>query len=214
MNESMAGRSPRGRVGLVALIGVALSLFFVVAPAPAGAQTVSTIDQCDILFGDVDALDFIDPVTGELDDTGYLLILSASTATVSVVNNGSLTVCVAGLMVGTQLTITLDGTTVLFDGPFDPNSTINGVAWNADLMAIALNLPNLACGPHQITAVGTTADGEPFSQSYSFEVTGCDPGALPVTGSDTGKLVGIGAALVVLGAGVYYGARQRRGLVA
>lgn len=209
-DQTTSGRGPLVRLGLLAVVTALLSLMLA---APANAQTVSTIADCDIVFGDVDALDFIDPITGDLDQTGYLVVLQASNSAVTVINAGNLTVCVAGLQVGSQLTIVLDGTTVLFDGPYNLNTALTDVDWQTNLMALSLTLPDLPCGPHNITATGTTVDGEPFSQTYNFEVTGCPDPNLPVTGSDTGRLVGIAAALVVLGAGMYYGARQRQSTV-
>jgi len=211
IDQTGRGRSSRTRLGLVAVIGVWLALL---TATPASAQTVTTIAECDIIFGDVDALDFVDPITGDLDQTGYLVVLQQSTSTVSVVNNGNLTVCVAGLQVDSQLTIVLDGTVVLFDGPYNLNTTVSDVGWQANLMALSVTLPNLACGTHNITATGTQTSGVAFTATYNFDVTGCPPdtnGNLPVTGGEAGPLVGIGAALIVLGAGVYYGARQRRG---
>jgi hypothetical protein len=175
-------------------------------PAVAGAQTVDSVDDCDAIFGTVDGTDFVDD-QGEIDLTGYLTVYNQSQAQVTATANSGFTICVAGLEVGSDLTVTLDGTVVLFNGPFNPNATIAGVNWDANLMAIASQLGNLSCGPHTLTAVGTLENGEAFNQTINFQIT-CPPP--PVTGSTTGMIVGVGGMLVVLGAGMYFSARQRR----
>lgn len=201
------------RISAAAFLVAVLGMFL--PASPAAAQSVSSASDCDVIFGVVDATDFIND-QGELDTTGYLIVYTQSTAQVTATNNSAFTICVAGLEPGSNLTITLDGTVVLFNGPFDPNATIGGVSWNADLMAITTQLTGLSCGPHTLTAVGTSADGEPFNQTVNFtvECPPVPPTVLPVTGSDAGPLVAVGATLLVLGAGLYYGMRQRNGLTA
>lgn len=210
MIRNSTGFAAVRHAGASLAVGVLAAVTLFVSPASA-QQNLTSVDDCDFIFGDIDALDFQD--SDETDGlTGYLVVFQHANSQVSVVTGGDTTICVAGLETNSNLTVTLDGATVLFNGPFSANATISGIQWNADLMAIASTFPNLTCGPHTLTATGVDDNGDAFTQSVNFQVTGCPN--LPTAGTDTGRLVGLGGALVVLGAGIFYGVRQRRDQVA
>lgn len=193
----------RDRTAVRIALGFALCSLFLFFGSPAEAALPT---DCDIPIGvSIDVTDYIDPTTGEFDETGYLIDLSAISSSFEASAGDSLVVCVEGFAIGSHITVVLDGSVVLFSGTY-----------NGDIQSIPITLPsNLSCGPHTLTASGVDPAGDAVSFTSTFEVTTCPGGTnLPTTGAESGKLVGIGAALVVLGAGVYYGARQRRaGLV-
>ncbi len=61
--------------------------------------------------------------------------------------------------------------------------------------------------PVTVVACGSDTTAAPVTTVITGTTTG---GSLPVTGSDSGRLIGIGAGLIVLGAAAVYGARRSR----
>jgi hypothetical protein len=118
----------------------------------------------------------------------------------------------------TAVTVTIESTPVVL-GTFTSDSD-GGVTATVTIPA------DFPLGDHTIKLTGTNILGKP--QVLSLPVTigtaqeaaaggeaaggaaGTRGGGLAFTGRDSGTLVGIGAALMVLGAGLYAGARRRR----
>ena len=80
-------------------------------------------------------------------------------------------------------------------------------------------------GSHTIKVIGTGKDGAPWTLSFGICVNFCDgeggaatagaggSGQLAFTGGDIGMTVGIGAAIVVVGAALVLAVRKRRAKV-
>lgn len=138
-------------------------------------------------------------------DCGYGGCGSSTTTpdipTVTVVRGESIDVTGEGCAPGAEVVVTFDDGTVL--GTFTADA-------NGDFTSTITIPSNATVGVHLVTA--TCGDVEQF---LNVNVLGAsdnvDDGTLARTGSsNTGPLVGIGAAAVVLGAAFLYGARRPR----
>jgi hypothetical protein len=102
----------------------------------------------------------------------------------------------------------------------DPVVLYNGPPASA-AQPLTVTIPaGLACGTHTLTASGAR-NGAEFSESSTFNVAGscATPasvsgggirGALPFTGAELGRLVGVSLALIALGYAAVRGARRSR----
>ena len=126
--------------------------------------------------------------------------------TVTVVRGETVDVAGHGCEPGATVTVTFDDGTVL--GTFTADA-------NGDFVTTITVPADATIGTHLITA--TCGDLQQFlnvnvlGESVDNTTPGVSSGTLPRTGSsNTGPLVGIGAAAVVLGAAFVYGSRRPR----
>ena len=123
---------------------------------------------------------------------------------VTVVRGETVDVAGSGCEPGASVVVTYDDGTVL--GTFIADA-------NGDFVTTITIPANSTLGDHLLTA--TCGDLEQYLNVnvLAEQVNapgGVNNGALPRTGSNTGPLVGIGAAALVLGAAFVYGARKPR----
>jgi LPXTG-motif cell wall-anchored protein len=122
--------------------------------------------------------------------------------TVTVVRGETVDIKGDGCAPGATVTVTFDDGTLL--GTFTADA-------NGEFVSTITIPANATIGEHLITA--TCGDVQQFLKVNVLgeSVDNVSPGTLPRTGSsNTGPLVGIGAAAVVLGAAFVYGSRRPR----
>ena len=115
----------------------------------------------------------------------------------------TVTCTVKGYAEGETVTATLTcGPVVVFQGPSTGTT-----------FTFSFVVPDVPAGECALEVCGTDTGGEAFCRNVAFEVvsvTTAAGAALARTGSNnTGTLVGVGAALVVLGSAAVFGARRR-----
>ncbi|WP_426574100.1 Ig-like domain-containing protein [Aquihabitans sp. McL0605] len=127
---------------------------------------------------------------------------AAAIPTITVVRGESVDVSGKGCAAGSEVTVTFDDGTVL--GTFTTDA-------NGDFTAKITIPSDSTLGMHLVTA--TCGDVQQFLNVnvLAESVNNVDDGTLARTGSsNTGPLVGIGAAAIVLGGAFLYGARRPR----
>ena len=116
----------------------------------------------------------------------------------------TITCTVHGYASGETVTATLHSDpVVVFEGP--STGTTFTFSWV---------VPDVDAAQHELDVCGTDTGGDSLCRSFALEVVGNEvsggTSALARTGSNnTGTLVGVGAALVVLGGAALFGARRR-----
>lgn len=174
----------RSKVKAAVLAGafVALGMTFI-GGSPASAQDCG-YGGCPTTTGDVTSTTAVD------------------IPTITVVRGETVDVSGEGCAPGAEVVVTWDDGTVL--GTFTADE-------NGDFTTTITIPSNATLGVHLVTA--TCGDVEQFINVnvLAETVDNVDDGTLPRTGSsNTGPLVGIGAAAVVLGGAFLYGARRPR----
>ena len=171
-----------GGIALVATLG------------PASAQA-GPEDQDPAAFtdeeGNFDIDEYLAASTGSED--------GCSPASASV--GDTVTCTVKGYAEGETVTATLTcGPVVVFQGPSTGTT-----------FTFSFVVPDVPAGECALEVCGTDTGGEALCRNLAFEVIGATTtAALARTGSNnTGTLVGVGAALVVLGSAAVFGARRR-----
>jgi hypothetical protein len=135
---------------------------------------------------------------------------------------GPMTVNLTGWKPGSTVSVQLTSGSAVFDAP--------SITVGADSTgAVTFNVPaNFPSGPATLTVSGTALGETAVTRDIPVEINATCEGAtgtttpggnqgggnLPRTGSDTGRLVGIGAALIVIGAAAVYGALRSKGQAA
>lgn len=133
-----------------------------------------------------------------------------------------------------QVTVTVDGylpdstaqAVLESNGTSSPLGPISVSATTANGTATFPVPGSFPLGPANAVVSGKDMFGNDITKVVPVTVTACGPdttpapttivtgtttgGSLPVTGSDSGRLIGIGAGLIVLGAAAVYGARRSR----
>jgi LPXTG-motif cell wall-anchored protein len=197
---------------VTALLGAVFALSTVGASA-ANAQTSS----CDIS-------QFKNP-DGTLDTTGYLACVQFESITAAKPASDCPT---AELQLAAQAdpaTLSPGQSTNFTAVGFAPNSDVtificstpvNLGTFQADStgrVAVTVTIPaGTTLGAHTLAAVGTRANGLSQVAYAAIQVVSPAPttGTLPTTGSDSGKLIAMGAALVVLGGAAIFGSTRAR----
>ena len=168
---------------LVMLFAIVL---FVALPATAASA--------DPEFTDPDPADFTDG-QGNFDQDGYVAALNHEGDGCTA--NGGSDTCSIQLCEGSDVVALFDG-----DQVFDAPGTSSPFVFSFPLP------PDTPAGTYTVS-VG--CDGDFLDFTVEVLADGTVVGAsLPRTGSNTGTLVGVGAAMIVLGAAAVVGARQRR----
>ncbi|MCX7620794.1 MAG: hypothetical protein N2037_08145 [Acidimicrobiales bacterium] len=132
---------------------------------------------------------------------------------------GPLTVTITGWKPDSTVSVTLTSGSATFNGPpITVGSDSTGT--------VTFNIPaNFPAGPATLTVSGTALGETRITRDIPVEINAtCEGGGgssvptgdqgggnLPRTGSDTGRLVGLGAALIVIGAAAVYGALRSKG---
>ena len=178
------------------LAGLFLSgMVLIAAIGPASAQAGDQEDQ--------DPSQFIDD-NGDFDIDAYLAATTGSEdgcSPASAAVGDTVTCTVQGYNAGDTVTATLTcGPTVVFEGPSTGTT-----------FTFSFVVPDVPAGECGIEVCGTDTGGEALCRVLAFEVVGSEvTTTLARTGSNnTGTLVGVGAALVVLGGAAVFGARRR-----
>ncbi len=131
---------------------------------------------------------------------------------------GEMTVTVTGWKPGSSVSVQLISGSAVFDAP---PILVSDESTGATTFTIPANFP---VGPATLTVSGTALGETQVTRDQPVEINatcqggggstqpGGDQGGgnLPRTGSDTGRLVGLGAALIVIGAAAVYGALRTR----
>ena len=122
--------------------------------------------------------------------------------TITVVRGETIDVSGEGCAPGAEVTVTFDDGTVLGTFTADENGDFTTTITIPSTATLGVHLVTATCGDVEqfinVNVLGETVDN-------------VDDGTLPRTGSsNTGPLVGIGAAAVVLGGAFLYGARRPR----
>lgn len=170
-------------------------LLLVAAVGPASAQAGDQEDQDPGAFTDDD---------GNFDIDAYLAASTGSNdgcSPSSVAVGDTVTCTVHGYNAGDTVTAILNSDpVVVFEGPSTGTT-----------FSFSFVVPQVEVGPHTLEVCGTDTGGEALCRSIALEVVGNEvTTSLARTGSNnTGTLVGVGAALVVLGGAAVYGARRR-----
>ena len=161
---------------------------------PASAQAGGQEDQ--------DPSQFVDD-QGNFDVDAYLAASTGSDdgcSPASAAVGDSVTCTVHGYAAGSTVTATLTcGPTVVFEGPSTGTT-----------FTFSYVVPDAPAGDCGLEVCGTDTGGEALCRVLGFEIVGNEVTNLARTGSNnTGTLVGVGAALVVLGGAAVFGARRR-----
>lgn len=161
---------------------------------PASAQAGGQEDQ--------DPSQFVDD-QGNFDIDAYLAASTGSDdgcSPASAAVGDTVTCTVHGYAAGSTVTATLQcGPTVVFEGPSTGTT-----------FTFSYVVPDVPAGDCGLEVCGTDTGGEALCRVLGFEVVGNEVTNLARTGSNnTGTLVGVGAALVVLGGAAVFGARRR-----
>lgn len=162
---------------------------------PASAQAGDQEDQ--------DPSQFVDD-QGNFDIDAYIAASTGSDdgCSPSAASVGDTVTCtVHGYAAGETVTATLTcGPTVVFEGPSTGTT-----------FTFSYVVPDVPAGDCGLEVCGTDTGGEALCRVLGFEVIGNEVTTnLARTGSNnTGTLVGVGAALVVLGGAAVFGARRR-----
>lgn len=169
-------------------------MLLVAAIGPASAQAGDQEDQIPGAFIDDD---------GNFDIDAYLAASTGSEdacSPASAAVGDTVTCTVRGYNAGDTVTATLTcGPTVVFEGPSTGTT-----------FTFSFVVPDVPAGDCGLEVCGTDTGGEALCRVLAFEVVGSEVTSLARTGSNnTGTLVGVGAALVVLGGAAVYGARRR-----
>lgn len=177
--------------------GLFLSGMLLVATlGPASAQAGGQEDQ--------DPGAFVDD-QGNFDIDAYLAASTGSDdgcSPASAAVGDTVTCTVHGYNAGDTVTSTLTcGPTVVFEGPSTGTT-----------FTFSFVVPDVPAGDCGLEVCGTDTGGEALCRVLGFEVVGNEvtTASLARTGSNnTGTLVGVGAALLVLGGAAVFGARRR-----
>lgn len=161
---------------------------------PASAQAGDQEDQ--------DPSQFVDD-QGNFDIDAYIAASTGSDdgcSPASAAVGDTVTCTVHGYAAGSTVTATLTcGPTVVFEGPSTGTT-----------FTFSYVVPDVPAGDCGLEVCGTDTGGEALCRVLGFEVVGNEVTNLARTGSNnTGTLVGVGAALVVLGGAAVFGARRR-----
>ena len=161
---------------------------------PASAQAGDQEDQ--------DPSQFVDD-QGNFDIDAYIAASTGSDdgcSPASAAVGDTVTCTVHGYAAGSTVTATLTcGPTVVFEGPSTGTT-----------FTFSYVVPDVPAGDCGLEVCGTDTGGEALCRVLGFEVVGNEVTNLARTGStNTGTLVGVGAALVVLGGAAGFGARRR-----
>ncbi len=207
----------RRRNRLAAAFGLATALLigstFMVAPA-ANAQTeVCRVSDFKNADGTLDITSYLacfgainpDNPPGPECPTGTLSIATAATPA-EVAPGGSTSITLSGYAPGSQVTVTLCGNGI---------ATVLGT-FTADAdgkLSFSVTIPsNTPCGNYNLANSGVRASN--VSQvAYAPLVVTCTTtvrGSLPVTGSDTGQLIGLAMVLMALGGAAAFGSRRMK----
>ena len=209
--------STQRRTRLAAALGFALTLFIGVISVMPAAHAQSD-EPCKLG-------DFLTP-EGKADITSYLACFGnltnpnppgpeCPTATLSIVAaatptdvdpGGSTSVTVGGWGPGTEVVATLCGNgTAAVLGTFLVDAAGN--------VSATVTIPsNVPCGTYNLALTGNRTNG--VSQvAYATVNVRCVSGPLPVTGSDTGQLIGLAGVLLALGGAAAFGSRRMKGRV-
>ena len=169
-------------------------LVLLAALGPASAQAGDQEDQ--------DPSQFVDD-QGNLDIDAYIAASTGSEdgcSPASAAVGDTVTCTVKGYAAGATVTATLScGPTVVFEGPSTGTT-----------FTFSYVVPDVPAGDCGLEVCGTDTGGDALCRVLAFEVVGNEVTNLARTGSNnTGTLVGVGAALVVLGGAAVFGARRR-----
>ncbi len=188
----------RSIVGAFAALATALGLLLFAAPV-AGAAPDCNISR------------FTNP-DGSTDLTGYLQCSGPSLSQTTVAPGDTITFSGGGFKGGSEITITVYST------PQVLGTTVADASGN---FSVQVTLPsNLDPGAHRLEASGVDPSGSPLTVSLDFTVVSAGQtseagavtpsGSLPYTGSDVGRIVGVGLAAVVVGGAAVWGARRAK----
>lgn len=116
---------------------------------------------------------------------------------------GTITVDLSGWLPGSSVTVSIlcNGTQITLG-----NVSIGEGATGQGVFTVPSTCPN---GPTSVSAAGFDMKNDPATVEGAVVINSV-PTNLPLTGSDTGKLVTTGAALVVIGAAALYGSLRGR----
>jgi LPXTG-motif cell wall-anchored protein len=205
------------RTRLAAALGFALTLFIGVTFSVMPAAHAQTDQPCKL--GDFQTAD------GKADITSYLacfgnltnpnppgpecpkadLSIAAAATPADVSPGGSTTVTIGGFAPNSEVQATLCGNgiasvlgTFLVDAAGNVTATVT----------IPSNTP---CGVYNLATTGNRANGVSQVAYATVNVTCVISGPLPVTGSDTGQLVGLAGVLLALGGAAAFGSRRMKG---
>ena len=177
---------------VLASAGIALALLW---PSSAGAAAV-----CDpTTFKNAD---------GSFDTAGYLQCSAPTVSDTSVAPGGSITFKGGGFAPNSVVTITLHST------PVELGTTNADAQGNFSVQVVIPS--DTEPGAHTLEAAGVDPNGNPLTVSQAItvasnaEVAGQTQtsGALPFTGSDVGRYVGLGLGLVAIGGAAVWGTRR------
>ena len=170
-----------------------------------GMVLLATLGPASAQAGDPEAQDpsqFVDD-DGNFDIDAYIAASTGSDdgcSPASAAVGDTVTCTVHGYAAGSTVTATLScGPTVVFEGPSTGTT-----------FTFSYVVPDVPAGDCGLEVCGTDTGGEALCRVLGFEVVGNEVTNLARTGSNnTGTLVGVGAALVVLGGAALFGARRR-----
>jgi LPXTG-motif cell wall-anchored protein len=180
----------------------------------AGAATAS----CDIS-------NFKNP-DSSLDTTGYLACVAAASANAPKPSADCPTADIELAATADPATVEPGGSTLFTAVSFTPGSTVSVVICSTPVslgtftvdstghVSQTVTIPaGTTLGAHTIAAVGTRTNGLAQVAYAAVDVeqaTTTSTGTLPTTGSDSGKLIAMGAALVLLGGAAIFGSTRAR----
>lgn len=170
-----------------------------------GMLLLATLGPASAQAGEPEAQDpsqFLDD-QGNFDIDAYIAATTGSEdgcSPASAAVGDTVTCTVKGYAAGTTVTATLTcGPTVVFEGPSTGTT-----------FTFSYVVPDVPAGDCGLEVCGTDTGGDALCRVLGFEVVGNEVTNLARTGSNnTGTLVGVGAALVVLGGAALFGARRR-----
>jgi hypothetical protein len=187
----------RGFWAVAATLAVALGCALLAAPV-AGAAADCNISR------------FQNP-DGSVDLTGYVQCTSPSLSAPAVAPSGTVTFTGGGFKADSTITITI------FSTPQVLGTTVTDSAGN---FSVGLVIPaGLELGAHRLEASGVDPEGNPLVVSQAITVTTdaevlgisvTASGSLPYTGSDVGRIAGVGLAAIAVGGAAVWGARRAR----
>jgi len=207
--------STRHRAIVIALFVTAL-VGAVIALSAVGASPASAQSSCDIS-------QFKNP-DGTLDTTGYLACVQQASVQAAKPATDCPTATLQLAASADPATLSPGQSTNFTAVGFAPNSDVsificstpvNLGTFQADStgrVAVTVTIPaGTTLGAHTLAAVGNRSNG--LSQVAYAAIQVVSPtttGTLPTTGSDNGKLIAMGAALVVLGGAAVFGSTRAR----
>jgi hypothetical protein len=200
--DAMNGINVSPRRGVLAVIAtMAVALGFVVL----GAPMADAAPDCSISR-------FQNP-DGSVDVTGYAQCTSPSVSETTVAPGGTITFSGGGFAATSDVTITIF-----------PAGQVLGTAVTDDSgnFSVEVVVPaDTPLGTNRLEASGVDPEGNPLTVSQTITVstgegeevlgTSVTPsGSLPYTGSDVGRIVGVGLAALAVGGAAIWGARRAR----